>query len=125
MDAFKKAVESKDVAALEAVLADDVVFRSPAVHKPYEGKQTTLVILRAVVTVFEDFRYTRTYEGPEGTVLAFEAKVGDKQLQGADYVHVDDDGLVDELTVMVRPLSGLNALVEAMGPAIERVLAQH
>ena len=124
MDAFKKAVESSDPAAIEAVLADDVVFSSPAVFKPYLGKTETMVVLTAVTRVFDDFRYTRTYEGPEGSVLVFEARVGDKAIEGADYVRINADGLVDELKVMVRPLSGLNALVAAMGKAIEQVLAE-
>jgi len=124
MDAFRKAVESKDLAAMEAVLAEDVVFSSPAVHKAYAGKGETAVILQAVVRVFEDFRYTRTYQGSDGWVLVFEARVGERRLEGADFVHVNDDGLVDELKVMVRPLSGLNALVAAMGPMIEQVLAE-
>ncbi len=117
-------MESKDLAALEAVLAENVVFSSPAVHKPYCGRAQTLVVLKAAVRVFEDFRYTRTYQGPEGWVLSFEARVGDRALMGADFVKVDQDGLVDELTVMVRPLSGLSALVAAMGPMIEQVLAE-
>ena len=124
MDAFKQAVESKDPAQLEAVLAEDVVFRSPAVHKPYEGKLATSVVLRSVVRVFEEFRYTGTYEGPDGAVLVFEATVGGRQIQGADFVHANADGLVDSLTVMIRPLSGLNAVVEAMGPMIEQVMAE-
>ena len=124
MDAFKQAVESKDPAQLEAVLADDVVFRSPAVHKPYEGKVATSVVLRAVVRVFEDFRYTSTYDGPDGSVLVFEATVGGKQIQGADFVRTNADGLVVSLTVMIRPLSGLNAVVAAMGPMIEQIVAE-
>ncbi|HSV39642.1 MAG TPA: nuclear transport factor 2 family protein, partial [Nocardioidaceae bacterium] len=92
--------------------------------KPYEGKVATSVVLRAVVRVFEDFRYTNTYEGPDGSVLVFEATVGGKQIQGADFVHANAEGLVDSLTVMIRPLSGLNAVVAAMGPMIEQIVAE-
>ena len=122
MESFRKAVESGDADALIATLAEDVEFRSPAVHKPYVGRDQTGVILRAVTRVFEDFRYTHTYEGPDGWVLVFEARVGDKQVQGADFVHANDEGLVDALTVMIRPLSGLNAVVTAMGAEIEKIL---
>lgn len=120
---FRKAIESKDLDALQATLSDDVIFCSPAVHKPYAGKAETMVILRAVMTVFEEFRYTRVFEGPEGGVLVFDARVGDRQVQGADFLQLGDDGLIDNLTVMIRPLSGLNAVVAAMAPAIEEILA--
>jgi hypothetical protein len=125
MRAFREAVETRDVEALEALLADDVVFRSPAVYKPYEGKVATMVVLRSVMRVFEDFRYTRVATSDSGdSVLVFEAVVGGKQLEGADFVHVREDGLVDDLRVMIRPLSGLNAVVEAMGAVIPEVMRE-
>ena len=125
MRAFREAVETRDVEALEALLADDVVFRSPAVYKPYEGKVATMVVLRSVMRVFEDFRYTREATSGSGdSVLVFEAVVGGKQLEGADFVHMRDDGLVDDLRVMIRPLSGLNAVVEAMGAVIPEVMRE-
>jgi hypothetical protein len=121
---FREAVEARDSERLEALLADDVVFRSPAVHTPYEGKAATAVILRAVMRVFEDFRYTRTVESGADHVLVFEAQVGDRQIEGADFLHVDERGLVDDLRVMIRPLSGLSAVVEAMGAAIPEVMRE-
>ncbi|MGN6131091.1 MAG: nuclear transport factor 2 family protein [Nocardioidaceae bacterium] len=124
MNEFREAVESGDPARVEALLADDVVFRSPAVHKPYEGKQTTAVILRAVTRVFEDFRYTRVVEGERDQVLVFEARVGDRQVEGADFLHLDEAGLVDDFRVMVRPLSGLQAVVDAMARAIPEVMRE-
>jgi hypothetical protein len=120
-DAFKQAVLSGDVDALETVLAEDVVFRSPAVFKPYEGREATTLVLRAVSQVFEDFRYDDRFEGADGEVLLFSARVGDRELNGIDLLRFDDDGKVRELTVMIRPLSGLNALVEAMARELERM----
>ncbi|MFP5253696.1 MAG: nuclear transport factor 2 family protein [Actinomycetes bacterium] len=126
MSAFRDAVEARDLDALEAALAEDVVFRSPAVYKPYEGRPATMVILRAVMRVFEDFRYVRETASADGRdhVLVFEATVKDKQLEGVDVLHLDEDGLVDDLRVLVRPLSGLNGLVEAMGQAIPEVMRE-
>jgi hypothetical protein len=57
-DAFRAAVEREDVSALEAALAQDVVFRSPAVFRPYEGRETVLALLSAVVPVLAGFHYT-------------------------------------------------------------------
>ena len=126
MKAFRAAVEAGDVAALEALLAEDVVFRSPAVHKPYEGKLATSVVLRAVMRVFADFRYTREIgaEGSPDSVLVFEARVGDRTVEGADFLHLDDRGLIDDFRVMIRPLSGLNAVVAAMRAVLPEVMQE-
>ena len=120
-ESFQAAVLSGDEEALSAVLADDVVFRSPAVFKPYQRRETTTVVLRAVAKVFEDFRYDDCFEGSDGEVLLFSARVGDRELNGIDLLRFDDEGKVRELTVMIRPLSGLTALVEAMGHELERM----
>jgi hypothetical protein len=114
-DGFRKAAEAKDFAAGEDLFADEVVFRSPAVFKPYEGKEAMGVVLGAVVQVFEDFRYTDQVEDGDTAVLMFSTRVGEKELNGVDILRFDADGEITELTVMVRPLSGLNALLEAMG----------
>lgn len=113
--AFREAVESGDIDAVIDLLHPDVVFRSPAVFRPYEGRDMTAFVLRAVFEVFEDFRYVDRLEGDGTHALVFEARVGDRHLQGWDYLAFDDAGLVTELTVMVRPLSALQALVAEMG----------
>ena len=112
--AFGQAVKSKDIEAAIGRLSPDVVFRSPVVFTPYEGRDAVGRVLRAVFTVFEDFRYIDEAIAPGREVLTFEALVGDRSLQGVDLIRLDDSGLVGELTVMVRPMSGLLALAEAM-----------
>ncbi|GGS55864.1 MULTISPECIES: nuclear transport factor 2 family protein [Streptomyces] len=123
MRAFREAVEALDLDAAEALLAPDVVFTSPVVFKPYAGKAITAAILRAVSGVFEDFRYVREINDADGRdhALVFTARVGDREINGCDFIHVDDNGLIDELTVMVRPLSGAQALAAAMGAQFERI----
>ena len=103
-----------DPAPVESILADDVVFRSPAVFKPYEGKEAVMTLLKAVFEVFEGFEYVDELEGHGTHGLVFRARVGDKQVEGWDYVR-EVDGKVTELTVMIRPFSGLSALLEEMG----------
>ena len=117
--AFREAVEARDLDAALDLLADDVVFRSPAVFKPYEGRETVATILRTVLGVFEDFRYTDELEGEGVHALIFEARVGDRQVQGLDLIRGDDDGRIAEFTVMIRPASGLMALAERMRPALQ------
>lgn len=123
MHPFRKAVESDDLEAVAALLADDVVFTSPVAFKPYPGKAITAAILRGVSRVFEDFTYIREIANPDGRdhAFVFTATVAGKKLQGCDFLHFDDDGKIDEFTVMVRPLSAAQALAEAMGAQFEQI----
>jgi SnoaL-like domain len=113
---FRRAIEAGDIDAAVALLREDVVFRSPVVHTPYRGREAIRPILDAVVLVFEDFRYVREIGADDARdhALVFEARVGDKQLEGCDFIQLDDEGAISELTVMVRPLSAALALADAM-----------
>ena len=111
---FRAAAESKDFTAIDELFAEDVVFRSPVVFKPYEGREAVAMILGAVVRVFEDFRYTDQVETGDAAALAFSARVGDRELDGIDFLHFDEEGRVDRMAVYVRPMSGVHALAEAM-----------
>jgi SnoaL-like domain len=118
-DAFRAAAEAKDFGAAEDLFAEDAVFRSPVVYKPYEGRDQIKVLLSAVVQVFEDFRYLEQVETGDAAVLMFEARVGDKQLQGVDILKFGPDDRIVEMTVMVRPMSGVHALAEGMQRMLE------
>ncbi len=122
MHPFRAALEGRDFEAALALLADDVVFRSPVVFKPYRGREAVAAILTAVSRVFEDFRYEREIGGAEARdhALVFSARVGDRELDGCDFLHINEDGLIDDFCVMVRPLSGTLALAEAMKVELER-----
>jgi hypothetical protein len=114
-DAFRRAAESKDFSQAEELFSPEVVFRSPVVFKPYSGLEALGVLLGAVVEVFEDFRYVDQVETGDTAVLVFAARVGDRQVDGVDVLRFGEDGKIAEMMVMVRPLSGLNALAEEMG----------
>ncbi len=118
---FRAAVESRDFEAIPGLLADGVVFRSPIVYAPYAGKPAVTVILQAAGRVFEDFRYVRDIGDPEGAdhALVFEARIGDREVTGCDFIHTDAAGLIDDFMVMVRPLSGAHALAAAMRAELE------
>ncbi|MGW5921975.1 nuclear transport factor 2 family protein [Nocardia fluminea] len=124
MHPFRTAVEARDEAAIEALLAENVVFTSPVAFQPYPGKAITAAILRAVIRVFEDFRYVREIGEGRDHALVFEATVDGKQLTGCDFVHLDEDGKIDELMVMVRPLSAATALAARMGAQFEQIKAE-
>lgn len=120
---FRTAVEERDEAAIQAMLADTVVFTSPVSFKPYVGKPITAAILRGVLRVFEDFHYVREINDSNGRdhAFVFETTVAGKKITGCDFLHFNDEGLIDDFIVMVRPLSGARALSDAMGAQFERI----
>jgi len=113
---FRRAIETRDLDAAVALVRDDVVFRSPVVFTPHHGREALRVILEAVMAVFEDFHYVREIgaEDARDHALVFEARVGDKQIEGCDFIQLDEDGAISSFTVMVRPMSGAVALADAM-----------
>lgn len=124
---FKQAVEARDFDAMIAALAPDVEFHSPVVFKPYQGRDAVGHVLAAVLGVFDDFAYVDELHGERDGVqtvgLVFRARVGDREVDGWDYLGLDSDGLIKQFTVMVRPMSGLIALGEAMRSKLEAATA--
>jgi hypothetical protein len=118
-DRFRAAAEKKDFSAIDELFTEDVIFRSPVVFKPYEGRDAIALLLGAVAQVFEDFRYTDQVETGDAAALAFSARVGDRELDGIDFLEFGDDGRVSRMTVFIRPMSGVNALAEAMAQKLE------
>ncbi|HEY7121929.1 MAG TPA: nuclear transport factor 2 family protein [Solirubrobacterales bacterium] len=122
-DLFRQAAEAKDFSAIDELFDEDVVFRSPVVFKPYEGREAVAMLLGAVSQVFEDFRYTDQLETDDGAALMFSARVGERELDGIDYLHFGSGGRIDRMAVYVRPMSGVNALAEAMQRKLEEASA--
>jgi hypothetical protein len=122
-DRFRAAAESKDFSAIDELFAEEVTFRSPVVFKPYEGREAVAMLLTAVAQVFEDFRYTDHVETGDAAALAFSARVGDRELDGIDFLNFGPDGRINRMTVYVRPMSGVHALAEAMQKKLEEVSA--
>lgn len=121
MHPFGAAVEARDVEAAVAVLADDVVFSSPIVYRPYAGQGAATAVPSAVGRVLEDSRYEAELasEDERNHALMFRARVDGEDLQGCDFLHYGEDGLVDQLTVMVRLLSAALALRDRMAAQLE------
>ena len=115
--AWHDLVERNAMEELDPLLSDQVVFRSPVAHTPYRGKPAIKLILETVNAVFEDFRYHRAFASDDGrsVVLEFSAAVNGKALKGIDMLRLDAHGKIEEFEVMVRPMSGLQALAAEMG----------
>jgi hypothetical protein len=115
-------VERGDPVLLEALIAEEAVFQSPAVHSPQVGKAITLKYLRAAMVVLnnESFRYLGEWVGPESAVLEFEAEVDGLTVNGVDMIWWNEAGQITRFKVMVRPLKALNALVARMAAELMR-----
>lgn len=111
---FQSAVESGDAEAIRGSLSADAVFNSPLVFAPYRGREEVLTVLAAALEVFQGLRSTDLVVDGDHQVLVFDARVGDRRVQGVVILRLDGEGLVAELTVMLRPMSGVTAMAEAM-----------
>ena len=114
LDQWHHVVFDLDTHALEAMLAEDVVFRSPFAWKPYYGRQAAWLILTNVIEVFEDFTYHREINDGLNWALEFSARVGELSVKGIDLIRLDDQSQIVEFEVFVRPFNGLQALGAAM-----------
>jgi hypothetical protein len=112
---WHRIVAEQDWDRLPGLLADDVVFRTPASLEPRHGKDTMVAILRAVFSVFQDFRYLRHFGSATGYVLKFSARVGDESLFGVDLLEFDQDGRITDFIVMMRPTSVVLTLAAEAG----------
>ncbi len=96
------------------MLAEDVVFRSPFQWRPYHGREVVWLLLVAAIDVLEGFAYHRELMDGNNWALEFSAQVGDLALKGIDLIRLNDDGLIVEIEVFVRPANGLQALGAAI-----------
>ncbi len=112
---FRAAVEEMDIAAAAELFAEDIVFHSPATFHPFVGRETVTRLLGLVAETFEDFRYTDGLESDGAHALIFKAAIGGREIEGIDLLRLDEDGLIVDFTVMLRPISGLLPFAQAMG----------
>ncbi|MCY1293876.1 SnoaL-like domain protein [compost metagenome] len=118
-------LDRRDLTALPELLAANVVFRSPMAHTPYPGPTVVSTILNTVIKVFVDFTYHRQLVTADGlsVVLEFSARVDGRELKGIDMIRFDEQGKIVDFEVMVRPMSGLQALGAEMGQRLGAYLA--
>jgi SnoaL-like domain len=111
---FRRAAESKNLELLTETLREDVVLHSPVLFRGFEGREVVAAVLTEVAATLEDLTYTDELAGDRTVALRFKAKVGDRELEGIDFLELDDEGKVAELTVFMRPFSALTAFNEQM-----------
>jgi hypothetical protein len=121
LDRWHRIVASRDMTTLPDLLADDVVFQSPAVHSPQVGQAITLKYLEAAgrVLINEHFRYVEEWRSGRSAVLEFETKLGDIDVNGADFIWWNDAGRITRFKVMVRPVKALQTLMPLMARELQ------
>ncbi|MFI7127004.1 nuclear transport factor 2 family protein [Nonomuraea sp. NPDC050153] len=119
--AYRRAGEAHDVDALLATLADDVVFRSPlSANAPFHGKEQVRELFSVVFDVLSDLRYQKDVGDGRTRALTATARLGRQEIHEAALVEVGEDGLITEITMWIRPLPGLTAMMAALGPGLAR-----
>ncbi|MDH3199420.1 MAG: nuclear transport factor 2 family protein [Myxococcales bacterium] len=120
---WHRVVKEKDIAALDGLLADDVVFHSPVVHSPQEGKALTKLYLSAAAMVLanDTFTYVREVVGESDAMLEFTVEVQGVHVNGVDMIRWNADGQIVDFKVMVRPLKAINLLHGLMRQMLDQM----
>lgn len=111
---FRRAAESKDLDLLAETLREDVVLHSPVLFRGFEGRETVIAVLTHVAATLEDLTYIDELAEGDSVCLRFKAKVGERELEGIDFLELDEESRVRELTVFMRPFSALTSFNERM-----------
>lgn len=117
---FREAAENKDIAAASELFAPGIVFHSPATFHPFIGRETVTKLLSIVADTFEDFRYTDQLEADDAQALIFRASIDGREIEGIDLIRLDSEGLIEDFTVMLRPISGLLPFAQAIGEKVQQ-----
>ncbi len=119
MQEFAAARTSKDLDRYSQWFADDMRLYVPVYEEPFIGKQAACQILPVVFSVFENFHYLDVFVGQQTHALVFRAEVGGIPLEGVDYLRTDENGLVTEFSVTMRPLKAITTLVKEIGAKMQ------
>ena len=116
--AFRSAVEAKDLDAMRATLRDDVVFHSPVLFRPFEGVDAAVHVISCVAELLSDFTYEHELHEGNAVCLHFKAKHGEREVEGIDFLILDEDGRIADFTVFMRPQTAVKEFSEAMAAAL-------
>jgi hypothetical protein len=114
--AWHQLIASASPAGLDALLAEEVVFHSPVLYKPQQGKALTSMYLHAAfeVLVNNSFHYVREVVAERDAVLEFVATIDGIEINGVDMIKWDEDGLITDFKVMIRPMKAIELLRQKM-----------
>jgi hypothetical protein len=120
---FRVAAEAQDIELMTETLREDVVLHSPILFRGFEGRDVVGQVLTHVAATLEGLTYIDELAEGDTVALRFKAQVGDRELEGIDFLELDEDGRVRELTVFMRPLSAITAFNEQMKLRLEAAQA--
>lgn len=120
---FRVAAEAKEIERLSELLSEDVVLHSPILFRGFEGREIVTLVLTQVAATIENPTYTDELVEGNTVCLRFKGKVGELELEGIDFLELDADGKIAELTVFMRPLSAITAFNEQMKARLEAAQA--
>jgi hypothetical protein len=103
-----------------AIFADDGTFNNPVTFRPFRGRDTVALVVPRLLEVWQDLHFVAELEGDGQVGLVFDARAGDRDARGIDLLRFDDEDLISEITVLVRPLTALQALATEMEAALSR-----
>lgn len=121
LEQWHQLVKNRSLEGLDELLADDVVFYSPILFKPQNGKALTTFYLAGALRVLgnDRFRYVREIVGAHDAVLEFETEVGGFYINGVDLLRWNDAGQLTEFKVMLRPLKAIQIVQTKMAELLE------
>jgi len=111
MELWHEIIKERNPELLDQVLADDCVFHSPILHTPQEGKDLTKYYLAGAMMVFNDsFHYVKEVVTQEHAVLEFICELEGIVINGVDILTFNEDGMINEFKVMIRPLKAIELM---------------
>ena len=110
INAFTAAMQRKDLEAMLSHMADDIILKTPLMAEPFEGKAAISPVVEALLGVVDTFDFREIMQGPEHVSAFFGITVGSNELDGVDYWRINETGLIQEMTVLWRPLTAVVAV---------------
>lgn len=120
LDKWKQMIDTGDRSVLEDLVADDATFRSPAFWAPKQSKEYLMTVLGAVNSGFDEFNIVREWVQDDRIIFEFDAKLGEIGMKGIDILSVNDEGKLQELEVLIRPINALMAMAEHVKGAFKQ-----
>ncbi|WP_020400834.1 nuclear transport factor 2 family protein [Kordiimonas gwangyangensis] len=120
---WHQAVQTGDMELLHSIIAEDASLLSPAFWKPRVGRDKVAMVLKAVSDTFQELTYTKEWVDGNELILEFNTRVGDKTIKGIDRITLNDNGLLTEIEVLIRPMNGLTALAAALDDKLKALMA--
>lgn len=120
---WHEVVRTRNPALLNQVLADDAVFHSPILYRPQQGRDLVALYLTGAMHVIANpsFRYVREVVDGRNAVLEFETEVDEVHVNGVDLITWNEQGLISDFKVMLRPLKAINVVQRRMAELLERL----